>query len=74
MPIKVLITQERYLMGIYDTGCITQARNFVNSNLYIILGTGGGLLVFQVICVVLAACLASAVQWEKKHYKMNLQT
>ena len=38
---------------------------FVNSNLYVILGAGGGLLVFEVIGFVLSTTLAAMVKKDK---------
>ena len=52
-------------MDIYQIGCVPQARNFVNSNLYIILGTGGGLLVFEFIGLFLSITLAVMIKKER---------
>ena len=56
-------------MGIHLTGCLEQARNFVNNNLVIILGTGGGLLVFQIFGLVLSVALAVTIRREKAQVK-----
>ena len=61
--------QSRYLQGIHTTGCIEGIRNVVNSNLYLALGVGIGLLVFQILCVLLASGLAVDVHREKKFAK-----
>lgn len=53
-------------MGIFDVGCFTKTQNLINSNLYIALGVGIGLLVFQILCVLLASGLAVDVHREKK--------
>ena len=53
-------------MKIYTVGCVTQARNFVNGNIYVILGAGAGLLVFQLLGVILSASLAVGVRKEKE--------
>ena len=57
-------------MGIHTTGCIAQARAFVNSNIYIIIGAGCGLLVFQVLGVVMSLSLAAGVKKEKDYAKI----
>ena len=54
------------MRNIHTTGCVVQARNFINSNLYIILGSGAGLLVFQLLGVVLSASLAVGIRKEKQ--------
>jgi hypothetical protein len=53
-------------MNIYTAGCVPQARSFINSNLYVILGAGAGLLVFQLLGVILSASLAVGVRKEKQ--------
>ena len=53
------------MKNIHTVGCVTEARTFINNNLYIILGTVGGLLVFQILAVILSACLAVGVRREK---------
>ena len=53
-------------MNIHTVGCVDQARNFINGNLYVIFGAGGGLLVFQLLAVILSASLAAGVWKEKK--------
>ena len=54
------------MKNIYTDGCIAQARSFINSNVYVILGAGAGLLVFQLLAVILSASLAVGVRKEKQ--------
>ena len=61
--------QVRYLVGIHSTGCMEQARSFVNNNLVVILGAGGGLLVFQIFGLILSVALAITVRREKAQAK-----
>lgn len=56
-------------MDIHQTGCLNQARNFVNNNLVVILGAGGGLLVFQIFGFMLSISLAVIVRREKAQAK-----
>ena len=58
--------QDRYLTGIYTTGCLTQLENLVQAYLYYIAGVGIGLLVFQLINILLTAGLAVDVRKEQK--------
>ena len=67
MIIMHLITQGHYPMGIHTTGCVEQAQSFVNSNLVIILGAGGGLLVFQIVGLILSIALAVSIGKEKAY-------
>ena len=80
MLLQWSLTQGRYLRNIYTDGCVAQARSFINSNLYVILGAGGGLLVFQLLSIVLSASLAVGVRKEKalarslkKRYNQNMK-
>ena len=57
------------MMGIYLSGCFTEGRNLVQANLYVFLGVGIGLLVFQLINIMLATGLAVDVNKEKKILK-----
>ena len=57
------------MQGIYTDGCINRLQEIINSNLYLALGIGIGLLVFQILCVLLASGLAVDVYREKKFAK-----
>ena len=57
------------MQGIHTDGCIDRIRQVINSNLYVALGVGIGLLVFQILCVLLASGLAVDVHREKKFAK-----
>lgn len=61
--------QTRHLQGIHAKGCIERIRELINTNLYVALGVGIGLLVFQILCVLLASGLAVDVHREKKFAK-----
>ena len=56
-------------MGIHQTGCLEQARNFVNNNLVVILGVGGGLLIFQILGFILSISLTVTIKMEKTQAK-----
>ena len=56
-------------MGIHSTGCLEQVRKFVNNNLVVILGAGGGLLVFQIFGLILSVSLSVIVRREKVQVK-----
>lgn len=59
----------RFKQGIHTVGCLSAIQELINSNLYVALGVGIGLLVFQILCVLLASGLAVDVHREKKFAK-----
>lgn len=61
-----LSLQTRFKQDIYTEGCFSKVQRLINSNLYVALGVGIGLLVFQILCVLLASGLAVDVHREKK--------
>ena len=65
-PPPTLLQTARYNVGIYTDGCLSKIQNLISSNLYVALGVGIGLLVFQILCVLLASGLAVDVHREKK--------
>ena len=54
------------MRNIYTVGCVAQARDFINNNVYVLLGAGAGLLVFQLLGVILSASMAVGVRKEKQ--------
>lgn len=54
-------------MGIRTVGCVSEARAFINGNLVVIFGTGGGVLVFQLLGLMMSATLAITIKKEKQN-------
>lgn len=57
--------------GIYETGCVARTEEFIQQYLYVILGVGIGLLVFQLVNILLASGLAVDVHREKQVMKAH---
>ena len=66
LPPTHSLKTSRFMEGIYTEGCFSKVQRLINSNLYVALGVGIGLLVFQIFCVLLASGLAVDVHREKK--------